>query len=159
MLRCALFWTDVCAPINTALTTVASCERPTADSRSRSTAGWIHALRDHKGIFFLDLRDRYGITQVVAGEGEAQALRDVAATLRPESTVTVHGTVRERPASNRTSTPTGEIEVVAEKIDVHSLAAPLPFQVSRDDSSNEDLRLKYRFFDLRRARMQRNIAL
>ncbi|HET9957327.1 MAG TPA: aspartate--tRNA ligase, partial [Polyangiaceae bacterium] len=123
-------------------------------------AGWVHAIRDHKGIFFFDLRDRYGVTQVVAGEGDSQALRDIARNLTPESVLTVHGVVRPRPEQSVVEAmPTGKIEVVAEQLEVHSLAAPLPFQVRRDDMSNEDLRLKYRFLDLRRQRMQQNIAL
>ncbi|MEW6753889.1 MAG: aspartate--tRNA ligase [Candidatus Latescibacterota bacterium] len=121
-------------------------------------SGWVHRRRDHGGILFLDLRDHYGITQVVCPEDVVQAagLRQLAV----ESVVTVTGTVAERTPENVNPTlETGEVEVVAAAVVVRSAAQPVPFPVADERPVAEEMRLRHRFLDLRRARLHRRIAL
>ncbi|MDT4924515.1 MAG: aspartyl-tRNA synthetase [Pseudonocardiales bacterium] len=109
-------------------------------------AGWVATRRDHGGVTFIDLRDRSGSAQVVLREA------DVAHDLRNEWVVAVTGEVRRRPEGNvNPAIPTGEIEVVAESLDVLNAAAPLPFQLDAHSEVGEEARLKYRYLDLRRA--------
>ena len=123
--------------------------------------GWVHRKRDHGGIFFINLRDRYGITQVtVDTTGEQAALSDVCAELRNEFCIAVEGTVRSRPDDMvNTTMVTGEIEVIASKIIILNKCEVLPFQVDEETNAGEDLRLKYRYLDLRSAAMQNRIRL
>ncbi|MGO1401251.1 MAG: aspartate--tRNA ligase [Flaviflexus sp.] len=119
--------------------------------------GWVDRRRDHGGIAFIDLRDASGIAQVVIRE-------EVAHELRSEYVIQVTGTVRERPEGNANAgIPTGDIEVVADDVEVLNSAAPLPFQVSEhaEDSGKvgEETRLKYRYLDLRRKYEQNAIRL
>jgi aspartyl-tRNA synthetase len=121
-------------------------------------SGWIHRKRDHGGVLFVDLRDHYGLTQVVAAAGsEALKLLD---SLRPESVVTITGQVvaREGGAVNP-KLATGEIEVQAREVEVQSSAAELPMPVAGEQDYPEDIRLKYRYLDLRRDRLHANIML
>ncbi|MXV36081.1 MULTISPECIES: aspartate--tRNA ligase [unclassified Saccharibacter] len=121
-------------------------------------SGWIHSKRDHGGLLFIDLRDHHGMTQIVVPAGGA--LLEQAERLRVESVITVTGEVVVRDEGQRNpSLPTGEIEVRAESIDVQSSADVLPFQVAGQEHYPEDLRLKYRYLDLRREKMHRNIML
>lgn len=128
--------------------------------------GWIHRIREHGGITFINLRDRYGITQVVVDADSPSELQTSAKDLHMEFCVAVEGRVRARPDSmiNR-DMPTGEIEVLAQKVVVLSKSEVLPFmidEVQKDGTPvipNEDLRLKYRYLDLRRAQMQHHLAL
>lgn len=119
--------------------------------------GWIESLRDHGGLRFLDLRDRYGITQVVLDASASYAADPKA--LRPEFVVAVTGDVRSRPDGMRNpKLPTGDIEVAAEDIVVLNESKVPPFEIAEADSEpGEDVRLKYRYLDLRRRRMQQNI--
>lgn len=121
-------------------------------------AGWIHSVRDHGGVIFIDLRDHYGMTQIVV-DPEREFYRDLD-HWRVESVVSFSGKVVAR--SENTVNPrlaTGEIEVVAEGMEMLGEADVIPFQVAKDDSAPEALRLKYRFLDLRRDRLHRNIIL
>lgn len=121
-------------------------------------SGWIHRKRDHGGVLFVDLRDHYGMTQIVADEDSA-ALQ-VLDGLRLESVVTIDGEVKRR--SEATANPnlsTGEIEVFARSITVQSRADELPMPVAGEQEYPEEIRLKYRFLDLRRETMHRNIVL
>src|SRR3990170_1291085 len=121
-------------------------------------SGWIHRKRDHGGVLFVDLRDHYGLTQIVARAGsEALALLD---SLRVESVVTVTGEVvaREGGAVNA-KLATGDIEVIAREIAVQSSAAELPLPVAGEADYPEDIRLRYRYLDLRRERLHANILL
>ena len=121
-------------------------------------AGWIHSVRDHGGVIFIDLRDHYGMTQIVV-DPEREFYRDLD-HWRVESVVSFSGKVVAR--SENTVNPrlaTGEIEVVAEGMEMLGEADVIPFQVAKDDSAPEALRLKYRFLDLRRDRLRRNIIL
>ncbi len=122
-------------------------------------AGWVHRVRDHGGVKFIDLRDRFGLVQVVANP-DAGAAYQVAEDLRSEWVIQVVGEVRRRPAGNENpNLPTGEVEVVAREILVLNPSKPLPFMVSKDEDVDENLRLRYRYLDLRHERMQRNLEL
>lgn len=121
-------------------------------------SGWVHTIRDHGGVMFIDLRDHYGITQVVANPND---LPDVDfAGLSNESVITVDGQVVARSAETANpKLPTGEIEVKASSVEVISRAEVLPLLVNTDEPCNERVRLTYRFLDLRRRSMQDNILL
>ena len=122
--------------------------------------GWVHRKRDHGGISFVNLRDRYGITQVVVDADSPAELQAVVAELKPEFCIAVQGTVRPRPDTMvNPDMDTGEIEVKAESVTILSRCAPLPFQVEDETNANEDLRLTYRYLDLRSANMQKRIRL
>ncbi|MHA6333947.1 aspartate--tRNA ligase [Qipengyuania sp. CAU 1752] len=121
-------------------------------------SGWIHRKRDHGGVLFVDLRDHYGITQIVADE-DSPAL-PVLDSLKLESVVTIDGDVKARDAEAvNPNLPTGEIEVFAREVTVQSAAEELPMPVAGEQDYPEDIRLKYRFVDLRRETMHRNIML
>ncbi|WP_024466383.1 aspartate--tRNA ligase [Treponema pedis] len=122
--------------------------------------GWIHRKRDHGGITFLNLRDRYGLTQVVIDDDASEELKNLAASLKQEFCIAVEGTVRCRPDSMiNKEMPTGEIEVKALKIEVLSKSDVLPFQIDEKTNASEELRLKYRYLDLRSQAMQEHIIL
>jgi aspartyl-tRNA synthetase len=119
-------------------------------------SGWVHRVRDHGGLLFIDLRDHYGLTQVVA-DPDSPAFK-TAETLRAEWVVKVNGTVRSRPAgTDNPELPTGAVEVFATDIEVLSAAAELPLPVFGDLEYPEETRLKYRFLDLRREKLHQNI--
>ncbi|MEU9980530.1 aspartate--tRNA ligase [Streptomyces sp. NPDC050856] len=121
-------------------------------------SGWLHNRRDLGGILFIDLRDHYGITQLVARPGTAAY--EALDKQTKESVVRVDGKVVSRGADNiNTELPTGEIEVEVSEVEVLGASAPLPFTINTDDGVNEERRLEYRFLDLRRERMHRNIML
>ncbi|MCL1930436.1 MAG: aspartate--tRNA ligase, partial [Treponema sp.] len=123
--------------------------------------GWVHRKRDHGGIFFINLRDRYGVTQVtVDTTGEQAGLAEICAELRNEFCIAVEGTARARPDDMvNPAMVTGEIEVIASKIIILNKCEVLPFQVDEESNAGEDLRLKYRYLDLRSAAMQNRIKL
>ncbi|HET7817051.1 MAG TPA: aspartate--tRNA ligase, partial [Sphingomicrobium sp.] len=121
-------------------------------------SGWVHRKRDHGGVLFVDLRDHHGITQVVAAAGSP--VLDALDALRVESVVTVAGEVVARGAEVvNPKLPTGEIEVVAREVEVRSSAAELPMPVAGEADYPEEIRLRYRYLDLRRESMHRNIML
>ena len=122
--------------------------------------GWVHRNRDHGGVHFVDLRDRYGITQVVIDQDASDELTEVTSQLKFEYVIAVEGTVRTRPESmvNR-EIPTGEIEVAASAIHILTRSETLPFMVDESSDAKEDLRLKYRYIDLRSFAMQRRMKL
>jgi aspartyl-tRNA synthetase len=118
-------------------------------------AGWVGRRRDHGGVAFIDLRDASGTVQVVW-----RGTEEVVHELRPESCVRVTGTVRMRPEGNQNpELPTGEIEVAAESVELLSEADPLPFPVEGDVNVSEDVRLKYRYLDIRRSEMARALRI
>ena len=123
-------------------------------------SGWIHSKRDHGGVIFIDLRDNYGITQLVFNEEREDLLKTISSA-RDESVITARGNVVHR--SNETinsNIPTGEVEIVVEHIIVESAAQVLPFQIADETQKYpEDLRLTYRFLDLRRKKIHNNILL
>jgi aspartyl-tRNA synthetase len=121
-------------------------------------SGWVHRKRDHGQLLFIDLRDHAGITQLVLHPGTPAFA--AAEELRLESVVTVTGKVVARTAETvNPSLPTGEVELVVAGLEVDSVAEPLPLQVNSDRDYPEETRLKYRFLDLRREKMHRNIML
>jgi aspartyl-tRNA synthetase len=121
-------------------------------------SGWVHSKRDHGGLLFIDLRDHYGLTQCVFPAGSpAFAAADA---LRPESVVTVTGQVVLRATGTvNPKLPTGEIELRATDLSVQSAAEVLPMQVAGEERYPDEIRLKYRFIDLRRDRVHRNMVL
>ncbi|HUI07752.1 MAG TPA: aspartate--tRNA ligase [Verrucomicrobiae bacterium] len=124
--------------------------------------GWVHVYRDHGGIIFIDLRDREGITQVVFDPQHNQASADRAHDLRSEYVIGVEGVVRKRPdGTENQKLPTGEIEVLAHTLEILNPSDTPPFQLDETGSSQagEDLRLQYRYLDLRRPAMAKNLRL
>ena len=122
-------------------------------------SGWVHRKRDHGSLLFVDLRDRYGLTQCVIDSSRAEtfAMLDAA---RNETVLTITGECVERDAETvNPALPTGEVEVSIREIAVQGAAEPLPLQVNSEEDYGEEVRLRYRFLDLRRDKMQRNIAL
>lgn len=126
--------------------------------KSVRLSGWIHRKRDHGGVLFVDLRDHYGLTQIVAAAGSPHL--DTLDRLRLESVVTLDGEVvaREEGARNP-HLATGDIEIRVQGLTVQSAAEELPLPVAAETDYPEDIRLKYRFLDLRRERIHRNIML
>jgi aspartyl-tRNA synthetase len=119
-------------------------------------SGWVHRVRDHGGVLFIDLRDHYGITQVVA-DPDSPAFKGVE-NVRAEWVIRVDGKVRRRPGGTENADlPTGQIEVYIAEMEVLGPAGELPMPVFGDQEYPEDIRLKYRFLDLRRERLHRNI--
>ena len=122
--------------------------------------GWVHRKRDHGGISFINLRDRYGITQVVVDSDSPAALLATVAELKNEYCVAVKGKVRGRPESMvNPDMDTGAIEVVCQDLVILSKCEILPFQIDEQTDAKEDTRLAYRYLDLRSASMQRKIRL
>ncbi len=118
-------------------------------------SGFVHTKRDHGGVLFIDLRDFYGLTQIVVRDA---ALAQKLASIKLESVITVSGKVVKRPAESvNANLATGEVELEVGGFEVQSFAEQVPFQVNSDEEVNEDLRLTYRFLDLRREKMKNNI--
>ena len=134
--------------------------RPEHVGQTVALAGWVHRRRDHGGVTFLDLRDRWGIAQVVADPSISEAAHRAAADVRAEWVVRVEGMVRRRPQGmENPSLATGDIEVEAAAFQVLNPARTPPFPIAEETEVEEGLRLKYRYLDLRRARLQRNLEL
>ncbi len=140
-------------------------KRPSCGSLRASDAGkhaelcgWVHRRRDHGGLIFVDLRDRDGITQIVFDPARA-AFRE-AEHLRNEDVVCVRGAVRDRPAgTGNERLATGAVELAVEELEVLNRSLVPPFQINVEERPDESLRLQYRYLDLRRARMQRNLTI
>jgi len=143
------------------MTRTHTCGQLRANDVDRATTlmGWVHRRRDHGGVIFIDLRDSQGITQVVF-RPEAAELQEQARRLRGEFVVAVRGRVRHRPEGMvNAEMETGEIELEAEGLEILSESKPPPFLIEEDSGALEDLRLKYRYLDLRRPPLQRAIRL
>ena len=121
-------------------------------------AGWVQRTRKMGGMTFVDLRDRYGITQLVFNMEQDAALCEQANHLGREFVIQVTGTVRERSSKNA-NLPTGEIELIVSKLNVLNKALTPPFTIEEDTDGGDDLRMKYRYLDLRRAAVRRNLEL
>ncbi|HET6317446.1 MAG TPA: aspartate--tRNA ligase, partial [Chloroflexota bacterium] len=122
--------------------------------------GWVHRRRDHGGLIFIDLRDRYGLTQLVFNPSLAPQAHEAASALRSEYVVTAEGTVGRRPAGTENPhLPTGEIEVSVDRLTLLNAARTPPFYINEDAPVDEALRLKYRYLDLRRQRLRDTILL
>src|SRR6185503_17356594 len=121
-------------------------------------SGWVHRVRDHGGLLFIDLRDHYGLTQLVA-DPDSPAFKD-AETVRSEWVIRVDGDVRARPAETQNpNLPTGEVEVFVREIEVLGPSAELPLPVFGEAEYPEDIRLRYRFLDLRREGIHSRVML
>jgi aspartyl-tRNA synthetase len=129
---------------------------------SVALAGWVDSIRDHGGILFIDLRDRKGVTQVKFDPHVNQDLAAQAAQVKPESVISVAGKVVPRPEGTvNAALPTGEIEVDATALEISNLSEtpPFPLDDAGGDKVNEDLRLTYRYLDLRRPKMRKNLQV
>jgi aspartyl-tRNA synthetase len=121
--------------------------------------GWVHARRDHGGCVFIDLRDRGGITQVVFEPEAGADAHTRSSELRREYCIGIAGVVRERGGHKNPKLPTGEVEVAADTLTIFSVSETPPFELGADDDSNEMVRLKYRYLDLRRPALQKNFLV
>ncbi|GLK67422.1 aspartate--tRNA ligase [Hansschlegelia plantiphila] len=130
--------------------------RPEHVGQTVRLSGWVHRVRDHGGVLFIDLRDHYGLTQVVV-DPDSPAFK-MAETARSEWVIRVDGRLRARPAgTDNTELPTGQVEVYCTEIEVLGPAAELPLPVFGDQDYPEETRLRYRFLDLRREKLHKNI--
>jgi aspartyl-tRNA synthetase len=140
----------------------ATCGRLRPDDIGRvvTLKGWVNRRRDHGGLIFLDLRDRYGITQAVANPEQSDQAHETARTIRNEFVLSVTGRVVKRPPGTVNPTmATGEIEVDADEITILNPSKTPPFYINEDYAIDESLRLEFRYLDLRTPRMQRNLIL
>jgi len=134
--------------------------RATEAGETVSLAGWVHRRRDHGNVVFIDLRDRFGVTQVVLNPQRSADAHRLANAIHNEYVVAVTGTVARRPEGmENPAMPTGEIEVLADSVTVLNESKTPVFYINEDAEVDEALRLRYRYLDLRRQRMQRNIIL
>ncbi len=134
--------------------------RPAHVGQEVTLAGWVHRRRDHGGLIFIDLRDRSGLVQVVANPQVAPDAHRTADLCRAEYVILVGGTVSRRPpGTENPNLPTGEVEVVARTLRILSAARTPPFPIADEQSVDEYVRLKYRYLDLRRPKMQANLLL
>ena len=123
-------------------------------------AGWVNRRRVHGGINFVDLRDRFGLVQVVSDPVKFPEIHQALEEVRPEWVIQVKGTVRLRPEGlANPNMPTGEVEVLANTVNVLNQAKTTPITISKEEDENEEIRLRYRYLDLRRERMKQNITL
>lgn len=129
--------------------------RPDHAGKPTTLCGWVHRRRDHGGLIFIDLRDHFGFTQIVIGPDQKEVF-GIAETVRPEWVIKVTGEVtKRREGAEREDNPTGAIEVMVKEIEVLSESKTPPFEIDTDADVNEDLRLKWRFLDLRRPERQK----
>src|SRR5512147_1822898 len=128
--------------------------------QSVQLAGWVHRRRDHGGVAFLDLRDRFGLVQVVADSATPEGVRQALDAVRTEWVIQVTGLVRPRmPGAENPNMPTGEIEVLVQDLKVLNPAKTPPFLINKDEETDENTRLRYRYLDLRRESMRKNLEL
>ncbi|NLJ49325.1 MAG: aspartate--tRNA ligase [Candidatus Atribacteria bacterium] len=121
--------------------------------------GWVNRRRDHGGVIFIDLRDRWGLTQLVINSNQQEVYQS-ANKVKSEFVLQVKGLVRARPEGLANSKiPTGEIEIAVSELTILSESKPLPFEIEEKNETDESLRLRYRYLDLRRTRMQKNLIL
>ncbi len=121
--------------------------------------GWAANVRDHGGCVFINLRDRYGITQIKADQADSAKLYQAAALIKPESVIKVVGVVIDRGTNRNPNMPTGEVEVELKEIEVLNPSKPVPFPIANEIDANEVTRLTYRYLDLRRPALMRNLVL
>src|SRR5213083_2328258 len=133
--------------------------RKTDIGREVTLAGWVNVTRDHGGVIFIDLRDREGLTQIVFRPEENAELAKQARTLHSEDVVQVGGRVAPRvPGTENPNLDTGDIEIIPSRLRILNRADTLPFPIDAEPQ-NEDLRMTYRYYDLRRARLARNLRI
>ncbi|MBL7119672.1 MAG: aspartate--tRNA ligase, partial [Dehalococcoidia bacterium] len=139
-----------------------SCRELTLEhiDKTVTVAGWVHRRRDHGGLIFIDLRDRDGLVQVVFNPEMDSRLHELASGLRNEYVISVGGKVARRPpGTENPKLSTGEIELMAQNCSILNPSKNPPFYVNEETEVEENLRLKYRYLDLRRERMKENIIL
>lgn len=139
-----------------------TCGELRADDAGRTVTvkGWVNRRRDHGGLIFLDIRDRYGLTQVVCNPEDSPVAHRVAEQVRSEFVVEVSGTVQLRPEGTRNpNMATGDIEVIVSDLVILNAAKTTPFEITDHSDVDESLRLEYRYLDLRRPKMQHNLIL
>ena len=122
--------------------------------------GWVDRRRDHGGLIFIDLRDRFGVTQIVTDPEISGDAHGILETVRPEWVLQVEGKVRARPAGQENAKmSTGKIEILATSVKILNEAETPPFEIAEENDENEEIRMKFRYLDLRRKRMQKNMIL
>lgn len=122
--------------------------------------GWVHHRRDHGGLIFIDLRDRYGVTQIVSDPTVSAKIHELADQVRPEYVLKITGTVRHRPEGmTNPKLTTGEVEVLITEFEILNKSKTPPFEIDQEKEINEELRLKYRYLDIRRDRMKNNLIM
>ena len=130
-----------------------------ADAGKKVTlAGWVQRTRKMGGMTFVDLRDRFGLTQVVFNIENDPALCEAANKLGREFVVQIKGTVAERTSKNK-NIPTGDIEIIADSLKILNTSSIPPFTIEEETDGGDDLRMKYRYLDLRRPNVRRNLEL
>lgn len=128
--------------------------------KEAALCGWAHSRRDHGGLIFIDLRDRYGITQIVINSDKNPKFHEAAEGIRSEYVLAVKGKVEPRPKGTKNKKiATGEIEIVVNELEIINTSKPLPFEINEYVSVSEDVRLEHRFLDLRRPAMQEKLLL
>ncbi len=128
--------------------------------KSINLCGWVNSRRDHGGLIFIDLRDREGLTQIVFDPTRNESVHKIAETLRNEFVISISGVINERPEGTLNSKlATGEIEIHVTGLEILNKSRPLPFEVNDDKDVGEDLRLTYRYLDLRREGMKKKLIL
>ncbi len=133
--------------------------RASNDGEKVTLSGWVHQRRDHGGLIFVVLRDRYGVTQTVSDPQNNADVHNTMDSLRSEYVVMITGTVRKRPEGmTNPDMETGEIEVLVDEVTILNKSETPPFEIDQDKPVGEELRLKYRYLDLRRNRMKNNIT-
>lgn len=134
--------------------------RATHAGQTVTLAGWVHRRRDHGGVTFIDLRDRFGIVQVVANPNSSPGAHQDLMPVRSEWVVQIEGEVRLRPEGMiNANVATGEIEVNVQKVTILNQSKTPPIYINKDEEADEQTRLKYRYLDLRRERMRKNLTL
>lgn len=123
-------------------------------------SGWVHSRRDHGGVIFIDLRDRHGLTQIVFDPSHDKKSHQTAELLRRECVISISGKVRNRREGMvNPKLATGEVEVLVDRVEIHTQAETPPLEIEENAHSNEEIRLKYRYLDLRRFQMQKNLEI
>ena len=134
--------------------------RTTHAGQTVTLAGWVHRRRDHGGVTFIDLRDRFGFIQIVTNPDESPDAHEMLIPVRSEWVIQVEGEVRTRPEGMINSNlDTGEIEVVVRRVEILNPAKTPPIYINKEEEADEQTRLKYRYLDLRRERMRNNLVL
>ena len=134
--------------------------RKTDSGKTVKLAGWIHRRRDHGDLIFIDLRDRFGLVQLVADPEASPEAHQTLEKVRSEWVIQAEGIVRERPEEMvNPNLETGEIEVEVHTVKVLNPSETPPFLINKEEEVDENVRLKYRYLDLRTPRMQRNLTL
>ena len=130
------------------------------DGQTVTLAGWAHRRRDHGGLIFIDLRDRFGLTQIVFNPAVSADAHAVATSVRSEFVLRVTGKVERRPPDQENpALATGDVEVLVQRAEILNEAKPPPFLINVEENVDESLRLKYRYLDLRHERLQRNLTI